>query len=145
MHQITRKFEFDAGHRVLNHEGKCRNLHGHRYVLEVTVSDEYLDSLGRVIDFSALKSTIGCWIDENWDHNMILHKDDPLNSSEGLTDKLVGRQPYIMPDYARNPTVENLLVVFRSEAEKILQGSGLTLAKIRMYETPNCWAEWVRS
>lgn len=137
-HQITRKFEFDAGHRVLGHEGKCRHLHGHRYTLEVSVETDGLDKLGRVIDFGSMKSVLGNWIDENWDHNMILNSQDPLVSSSHL----VGRLPYIMPDYAANPTVENLILVFAQKAKELLAGSGLVLAKIRMYETPNCWAEW---
>src|SRR5262245_52482042 len=74
----TRKLEFDAGHRVLGHGGKCRHLHGHRYVAEVTCYAEELDKLGFVVDFSVIKTVVGDWIDENFDHNMILNPKDPL-------------------------------------------------------------------
>ena len=55
MPTITKKLEFDYGHRVLGHEGKCRHLHGHRGVAEVTVYAPSLDNLGRVVDFGAIK------------------------------------------------------------------------------------------
>ena len=59
----TRKLEFDAAHRVMEHESKCRHLHGHRYVAEVTVATSELDGLGRVLDFGLLKTELGGWID----------------------------------------------------------------------------------
>ena len=68
----TRRFQFCAGHRVHRHESKCRNLHGHNYVLFVTVTAPELDSLGRVIDFSIIKGLVGDWIDSKWDHGFIL-------------------------------------------------------------------------
>ena len=59
MISITRKIEFDAAHRVMEHEHKCKNMHGHRYVLEVEVEmKNKLDDLGRVIDFGLLKDII---------------------------------------------------------------------------------------
>ncbi len=51
----TRRIEFDAAHRVMRHEGKCKHLHGHRYALEATFSASGLDALGRVIDFAAFQ------------------------------------------------------------------------------------------
>jgi len=61
--QITRRFEFDAGHRIPNHESRCRHLHGHRYALEVTLIGEPVPEAGRsdegmVLDFSALKALV---------------------------------------------------------------------------------------
>ena len=58
MIEITRRLEFDAGHRVLGHEGKCKNLHGHRYSAEITVTAPDLDGLGRVIDFGVIKEKV---------------------------------------------------------------------------------------
>jgi len=78
MIKITRHFEFDMGHRVLGHESKCAYLHGHRYGADITVTAEELDSIDRVIDFSEVKRIVGKWIDDNWDHNVMLHINDPL-------------------------------------------------------------------
>ena len=150
MTQITRKIEFDAGHRVLGHESKCANLHGHRYVAEITVSAKKLDSISRVIDFSVIKSEVGAWIDEYWDHNMILNSKDPLvnvypNSIESATHhafRLCGRNPYIMPE-GMNPTAECMAEVLFNQAIKILSPhKDLVVVGVRLYETPNCWADY---
>lgn len=131
---ITRRLEFDAGHRVLGHEGKCRNLHGHRYVVEISVTAQDLDNLGRVIDFGVVKQRMGAWIDEHLDHNMLLHPEDPLVE---LTD-IIGRRPFVMPK--GNPTAENIASLLYYQAADML--SELTVVRVRVYETPNCWADY---
>lgn len=145
MHRITRKLEFDAGHRVLYHEGKCANLHGHRYVAEITVASQELDELGRVIDFSVIKSLVGGWIDAQLDHNMLLHPDDPLlltwYRTRDVAD-IIGRTPYIMPAQYQNPTAENISRLIFDNASGILHHHGLTVERVRLYETPNSWADW---
>jgi len=75
----TRRIQFCAGHRVAGHENKCNNLHGHNYVAFITAQAHNLDNLGRVVDFSVLKDIIGGWIDDNWDHGLILWREDPLH------------------------------------------------------------------
>ena len=73
----TRRIQFCAGHRVKNHESKCRNLHGHNYVVWITAKlDAGTDELGRVVDFSVLKARIGGWIEDAWDHGFILWDQD---------------------------------------------------------------------
>jgi len=131
---ITRVIEFDAGHRVLGHEGKCKHLHGHRYRVELTVEAPKLDPLGRVIDFSCLKEIVGGWVDREWDHNMLLRSDDPLIESGLLT-----RAPYI---FDSNPTAENMAQELFRIARSLLS-SDLSVVRVRVYETPNCWADAV--
>ena len=134
MPQITRRMEFDAAHRVLGHEGKCRHLHGHRYVVEVAVRAPDLDPLGRVVDFSVLKERVGNWIDSRLDHNIILHKDDPLLPL--LSMEVNGREPYVMQG---NPTAENIAAeIYRAASEILLE---LRVVRVRVHETPNCWAD----
>lgn len=138
---VTRKIEFDAGHRVLHHEGKCAHLHGHRYVAEITVSSTGLDSISRVVDFSVIKSLVGRWVDENWDHNILLHPDDPLLSSENHFEVFGSKRPWVMPQ-GKNPTAEVMAEVLLKKAKELLTDySSLTVSKVRLYETPNCWAE----
>ena len=64
MISCTRRIQFCAGHRVLGHENKCANAHGHNYVAYISARSNDLDKVGRVIDFSVLKEKIGGWIDE---------------------------------------------------------------------------------
>jgi 6-pyruvoyltetrahydropterin/6-carboxytetrahydropterin synthase len=134
--EITRRVEFDAGHRVFGHESKCGHLHGHRYVVDITVTAPGLDSVGRVIDFSVVKTLAKDWIDKNWDHNVILFKEDPLR---GVTwHYFDNRDPFIME---ANPTAENMAKLLSSVLIKLLPAP-ITLVQVRLYETPNCYADF---
>ena len=142
MNTITRKLEWDSGHRVLGHEGKCRHIHGHRYIAEVTVSAEKLDSLGRVIDFSIIKKEIGEWIDYYWDHNLLLHPKDPLTKlwfTEGSGDLFGDRGPFI---FSGNPTAENMARHLFQVSCVLLKKHSISVVKVRIYETPNSWADY---
>src|SRR6266567_3680980 len=77
--EITREHEICCGHRVYGHEGKCRYIHGHQYRFELSLAPENeLDSLGRVIDFSKIKTLLCEWLEEHWDHKLLLWNKDPL-------------------------------------------------------------------
>lgn len=133
----TRRIEFDAAHRVVDHKSKCKYLHGHRYVLEVTAEAACLDKMGMVVDFGDLKTIIKCWIDENWDHTVILHQDD---SVLGVSiEKYTGQRVYYLKN---NPTAENIALHFKRDVVTTLFTSGdFKITKIRLYETPNCYVE----
>lgn len=133
----TRRLEFDAAHRVVGHEGKCKDLHGHRYALEVTFAARRLDRLGRVVDFSLIKEKLGAWIDANWDHTTILFgKDKALGKAiVGIT----GQKIFYLP---ANPTAENMAdYILKEVCPKLFKGMGLRCTRVRLYETPNCYAE----
>ncbi len=135
--QITRRLEFDAGHRLVGHESKCSRLHGHRYVAEITCQAERLDAIGRVIDFSKIKEVVGGWIDANWDHSMILTMEDPLVAC-GI--EVFGTQyPYVM---TVNPTAENMVEVLAQQAAVLLAPFNIQVVTVRLYETPNCFADY---
>ncbi len=133
--EATRKIEIDAGHRLLRHEGKCKNAHGHRYAFEVTCRALSLDEVGRVVDFSVIKDRVGGWLDETWDHAFIMQVGDPLIpafEAEGLKVSIV--------DYS--PTAENLARHVFEVAGGLLNGSGLVVTRIRLWETPNCYVDF---
>ena len=132
----TRRLEFDAAHRVMRHESKCRYLHGHRYAVEVTVSAPELDSLGRVVDFGVIKEKLGAWIDECWDHQAILWEDDQ-ELGEAIAEK-TGQQIYYLP---YNPTAENMARYLLEEVCPQLFLKPLITEKVTIWETPNCRAE----
>lgn len=145
MSYCTRRLQFCAGHRVYGHENKCANLHGHNYVALVTAHAPELDDIGRVVDFSVLKQKVGGWIDEHWDHGMILHHRDPARvcwideDPPGITAIFGGHKLYLMDC---NPTAENM-------AEHLLEVCNtalfiedpLDIARIRLWETENCYAD----
>ena len=131
----TRRFQFCAGHRVHNHESKCRNLHGHNYVVLVTASGE-LDELGRIIDFGELKR-MALWCEENWDHGFILKRDD--NEARTAIALMSEQKKYLMTE---NPTAENMAgYLLRDVAPVLFAGTGVTITKVTVWETENCFAE----
>lgn len=130
----TRRVEFDAAHRVLEHEGKCRNLHGHRYVIEASFTADGLDALGRVVDFGVIRALLGAWVDDNWDHTTILfERDQALGKS---ISEITGQTIFYLPS---NPTAENMASYLLEEiCPKIFTDLGVVCVAIRLYETPNC-------
>lgn len=135
----TRRIEFDAAHRVMQHEGKCKYLHGHRYVLEASFAARELDAVGRVVDFGAIKEILGGWIDAQWDHTAILFdKDQALGKA--IIDQ-TGQRIFYLP---ANPTAENMAEYLMHTVCPALFGDmPIRCAKIKLYETPNCYAEVV--
>ena len=78
---ITRRIEFDAGHRIPNHTSQCRHLHGHRYVIEITLSGEIIRTegsaeQGMVMDFSEVKRIANAVIVDHWDHAFLVYRGD---------------------------------------------------------------------
>jgi 6-pyruvoyltetrahydropterin/6-carboxytetrahydropterin synthase len=132
---VTRRLEFDAAHRILNHESKCKNLHGHRYALEATFAAQDLDDLGRVIDFGVIRELLGNWIDDNFDHNTILSIKD-----KSLGEKIAaetGQKIYYLNE---NPTAENIAKYLLEEiCPKIFAGKNVVCTELKLYETPNCF------
>lgn len=135
--RAVRKCKFDAGHRVVNHESKCRTLHGHEYWAHIYAEADQLDGIGRIIDFSVIKEVVGGWLNEHWDHNMIIWEKDPnlehLLKCDGL------KKPFIT---TFNPTAENMANFLLKEiCPKLLKDSGVVVTMIRLYETTNCYVE----
>lgn len=141
--QITRRLEFDAGHRIPNHASLCRHLHGHRYAIEVTVegplvADPDSPEQGMVTDFSRVKAIAQDLVGD-WDHAFLVYAGDRL--VRDFLDGLPGHRTVV---FAQPPTAEHLAeVAFAklSEAYAAEYGERLTLTRVRLYETPNCWAD----
>jgi 6-pyruvoyltetrahydropterin/6-carboxytetrahydropterin synthase len=132
---IARTFEFSAAHRLKGHESKCRHLHGHNYrlIADVGRADASLDTLGRVIDFGEVKIRIGGWIDQNWDHGMILARDD--DEAIEAAKAIPGQKLYLTNGA---PTAENLARHLLSDiAPDLMAGSAAHLRTVTLWETSN--------
>lgn len=137
MIQCTRKIEFDAGHRIIGHQNKCQFLHGHRYILEVTASSKETNSMGMVVDFGQIKLIVKKWIDDNWDHNLILHQNDQ-EMGERIA-QWTGQKIYYIQ---QNPTAENLVLHLKYDIlPKLFSNNPFTITKVKLFETPNCFVE----
>lgn len=144
MISVTRTHEICAGHRVVGHEGKCKNLHGHNYQFEFTLESDELDGVGRVVDFSVVKTIFCNWLESNWDHKMLLWEQDPLvEFFNHYIHIALGRKDmsWIVP-LPFNPTVENLAIYLGSVAPNILLYTGLRLVELRIWETSKCCATY---
>lgn len=134
----TRRLEFDAAHRVMLHESKCRHVHGHRYVVEATfVAKQGLDALGRVIDFGVVKERLGAWLDAQWDHTTILNiKDKPLGE---MISAQTGQVVYYLDE---NPTAEVMAAyLLEVVCPQLFADAEVVCSHIRLHETPNCYAD----
>lgn len=143
MQYITRKGNFDSGHRVMNERMKCFNMHGHTYVYELKFGFDKSQEIGYAIDFKEIKR-VGCsWIDDHLDHGFILN---PLDADVFRSVHATGSKYWEMSLNGRgsycNPTVENIAkeillamkILFRSYDD-------LNICQVTLWETPNCYTE----
>ncbi|MCK5897494.1 MAG: 6-carboxytetrahydropterin synthase [Methylococcales bacterium] len=75
---ITKEIYFCYGHRLMNHSGKCRHLHGHSVKASIAIKADQLNQDGMVCDFSEVKACVEHYVDQHLDHNFLLHKEDPI-------------------------------------------------------------------
>lgn len=144
---VTRRLEFDAGHRIPDHKSQCRHLHGHRYAVEITLSGEIIRqngdaANGMVMDFSEVKALAKQHVVDLWDHAFLVYSGDAqvLTFLQSLPDHRT-----VVLDCV--PTAENLAeAAFRilDPVYRDTYGNHLRLERVRLYETPNCWADAVR-
>lgn len=135
----TRYHDICAGHRVVGHEGKCQFLHGHNYRVHFTVQAQSLDNLGRVLDFSCIKSTLCEWLENNWDHKTLLWSQDPLLALDATTSmaKTIFENSLVVVPF--NPTAENMgQYLVDTIGPLCLYGTGATLVKVVIEETRKC-------
>ena len=146
--RITRRLEFDAGHRIPDHASQCRHLHGHRYAIELTLSGEIIkaDGLpvnGMVMDFADVKRIANECVVERWDHAFLVYRGDATVMT--MLNAIPNHKTVVLDVV---PTAENLAAeAFRilDPAYRDIYGNHLRLERVRLFETPNCWADAVRA
>ncbi len=129
MYLVSRELRFCYGHRLLNHDGKCRHLHGHNGRAIISLKAESLDDMGMVVDFARIKRVVSGWIDAHLDHKMVLHRDDPVApflQKQG--------EPIFLLDV--NPTAENIARLIYDYAAS----QGFPVAEVQLWETEECVA-----
>ncbi|HBX50172.1 MAG: 6-carboxytetrahydropterin synthase QueD [Bacteroidetes bacterium RIFOXYB2_FULL_35_7] len=139
--RVTKIFKFEMAHALWNYDGLCKNIHGHSYILEVTVKGEPIidksnPKLGMVLDFGDLKKIIETHIISITDHAVFLSKDAPHEKLASIRE-MFDRCEIV--DF--QPTCENLVVYFAEKIIKFLP-KNLTLNSLCLHETPTSYAEW---
>lgn len=142
--RICKQFTFDAAHRLMNHKGKCKFLHGHTYRVDVIFNcvGRTLDETGKFLDFAEAKEVItNCSSD--FDHACFLNKRDPLFI-------FLSDQAYYSGEKARviametDPTAEAIgALLFDRIRIHIASTFGYDIVSVIVHETETCIAEVV--
>lgn len=140
MINIECETEFCGAHRLLGHENKCSSLHGHNYIVRVSARSEKLDSLGRVADFSSVKSTVKHWLDEHWDHGTLIYRNDPEMMEISPKLACIGKVYHC----EFNPTAENMaLYLLNVIFPRLFSQHNFYIWKVEVWETPRNMAQAV--
>ena len=115
----------------MKHAGPCKHLHGHNARVEIELTSDTLNELGMVRDFHEIKQVVQTWIDQTFDHKMVLQEGDPLIGTLKSVD-----EPVVIVTYP--PTAENLAKNIFDFAKK----SGLPVKEVRLWETENSLASY---
>ena len=126
---VTKLMDFEYGHRILNHPGKCKRLHGHSGRVEFTLWGEIDQETGMVIDFGDIKSTVGDYLKNTLDHKTILQQGDSLKETLPPQDTVVIEGP---------PTAENISKMILVHSAPIFQGQRMS---VKLWETSDSYAQ----
>ena len=131
--KIAKEFRWEMGHRLPEHFGLCKNIHGHSYKMIVEFEGD-LDKNQMVIDYYDVEKIINPVI-EKLDHAFMANKDDKeaLEFLEKMNSKKV------VVDF--NSTAENICSYLLAEITKTVLPSNISSVKVRVYETQFDYAE----
>ncbi len=140
--RITKQFQFEMAHALWNYDGKCKNIHGHTYILYVTVIGEPIDDPknpknGMVMDFGVLKEIVNKHIIDTHDHFVAVNGNTPHSK---INFKEYGIDNIQLKNY--QPTCENMVLEFVEILQKHLP-EYVQLYSVKLYETQTSFAEWV--
>ncbi len=141
MIRLTKIFDFEMAHALPGYDGSCKNIHGHSFRLEVTVQGLPLQQSGHpkdgmVIDFKDLKAIVNREVVSQFDHALLLPQHAPADLLETL--RQYSEKVVLLPF---QPTSENLILYIVDKLRGAMP-AGVTLQKIRLYETATSFAEW---
>lgn len=143
--RITKQFSFETGHALYGYDGKCKNVHGHSYRLDVTVIGSPIEDnthvkFGMVIDFGDLKTIVKQEIVDVFDHATVFNKNTPHIE---LAKELESRgHNVLLVDY--QPTSEMMVIDFAQKIKAHLP-TNIKLHSLKLQETATSFAEWYAS
>ncbi|HWQ65275.1 MAG TPA: 6-carboxytetrahydropterin synthase [Methanospirillum sp.] len=130
--RLYKEVSFDASHRLLHYQGKCHNLHGHRWKVEIWITGRTDEQTNILVDYSEIKEVV-----YQYDHQIILNQDDPMVQAVEQFHPVI-----ITPG---DPTSELLASLIRDAIEGRYApcGRDVVVRKIRVWESPSCYAELI--
>ena len=138
--KITKEFRFEGAHALPNYDGLCRHIHGHSYILYVTIEgvpeqDKSSHKYGMIMDFKDLKAIVNDEVLRHFDHALVLRRDSP-----GASELSEQYGNVVVVDF--QPTCENLITYFAECIGRRLPVN-VKLYSLRLYETATSYAEWI--
>lgn len=133
MTTVTKEVTFDAAHLLTGYEGLCRNLHGHTYRLQASVSAEP-DEHGMVVDFKLLKNLMKSEIADRFDHSFIY---DPSSETERELAEFLQARGLRTVEVPFSTTAENMARYFFERLSE-----HVPVSSVRVFETPTSCAEY---
>jgi 6-pyruvoyltetrahydropterin/6-carboxytetrahydropterin synthase len=142
--RVSKTVTFDAAHRITLHKGKCKNLHGHTYKMEVIlegglVAEDGASDLGMVVDFGEVNKILKEKIVEVYDHSTMIWKEDKLLYP--ISKKLAEEEGMNIQIMDFPSTAENMAVYFYYTIASALP-KGVSLYEVKIWETPNAFASY---
>lgn len=131
MYRITEEVRFCYGHRLMDYVGRCARIHGHNARVEIVLGAATLDRRGFVMDFGDLEASARAWIDERFDHRLLLRRDDPV-----IPTLEAAGESFVALD--ENPTAEYLARTIYDH----LKSKGLPVLAVRFWETDTSVASY---
>ena len=136
---------FCYGHRLLNYSGKCGHLHGHQGTVQVSLGGNCVDELGMVMDYGIVKGFVKGWVDEYWDHRMLLNDKDPLVHIIRPHDDRIHPVPFNPTSECMGAQLLEAVVGWLTLLPKAQNPSGCRLLSVKFWETPTssvvCYAD----
>ena len=139
--RLTKVFPFEMAHALYGYDGPCKNIHGHSYILSVTLLGKPMNNPGHpkhgmVMDFSDLSKMVKEKIVDKMDHALVLNGNSPHKELKNMEENFE-RVVYV----AYQPTCENLLIDFMNRIKSLLP-ENVKLHSMRLRETASSFAEW---
>lgn len=134
MFTITKEVYFCYGHRLMNHAGKCRHLHGHSVKAAISIAQDQLNDQGMVCDFSEIKQCVEAYVNDHLDHNFLLHRDDPI-----LPVLVENNERFLALD--EHPTAEVISKMIYQHIKK----AGFNVVNVVLWETASACASYQES
>lgn len=137
--RITKEFRFEGAHALTGYDGKCKHIHGHSYLMYVTIqgapeTQEGKHGSGMIIDFKIIKNIVNKAVIEKFDHALVMQQGTPLTEEIASAYGNVVVLPF-------RPTSENMVCYFAEEIEKHLPIEA-KLYSVKLYETAESYVEW---
>jgi 6-pyruvoyltetrahydropterin/6-carboxytetrahydropterin synthase len=140
--RITKQFTFEMAHALYGYDGKCKNIHGHSYKLDVCVIGNPIDDsqnpkYGMVIDFGDLKDIVKSEVVDIMDHATMLN----VESAHKELAEYLKTEGHKLVEVHYQPSSENMVIDFAERIKSRLPET-LKLHSLKLRETETAFAEW---